>query len=73
MEKDKKSERGQDPNVRGEVPFCLMAHYNNIFWRKKKTLLDRTTDGLTDQPTDGRRNSLELEFAFSLSLIKKSP
>ena len=36
MEKDKKSERGQDPNVRGEVPFCLMAHYNNISGAKKK-------------------------------------
>ena len=68
-----KSERGQDPNVRGEVPFSLIDHYNHIFWRKKKNLLDRTTDGLTNQPTDGRRNSIELEFAFSLFVVKKLP
>ena len=36
MQKDKKSECGQDLNVRAEVPFCLMAHYDDIFWRKNK-------------------------------------
>ena len=56
MEKDKKSERGQDPNVRGEVPFCLMAHYDNIFWRKKNPALQNKRR--TDRPTNGRTEKL---------------